>query len=84
MSANLKAPIVINNKTKAARQIVLQDSKLEVRHKMYADLKKFIVTYASDDSNRTNVALNEEVHAEEVASENTETTPTTPERSPEL
>ena len=73
MSANLKAPIVINNKTKAARQIVLQDSKLEVRHKMYADLKKFIVTYASDDSNRTNVALNEEVHAEEVASENTET-----------
>ena len=59
MSANLKAPIIINNKTKMARQIVLQDSKLEVRFKMYMDLKKYIVNYstnASDDSKRTNVA----------------------------
>jgi flagellar assembly factor FliW len=55
MSANLKAPIIINNKTKMARQIVLQDSKLEVRFKMYMDLKKYIVNYTSDDSKRTNV-----------------------------
>ncbi len=58
MSANLKAPIIINNKSKAARQIVLQDSKLEVRHKMYMDLKKYIVSYTSDDSKRTNVKEN--------------------------
>jgi len=57
MSANLKAPIIINNKTKYARQIVLQDSKLEVRFKMYMDLKKYIVNYASDDSKRTNVVI---------------------------
>lgn len=56
MSANLKAPIIINNKTKMARQIVLQDSKLEVRFKMYMDLKKYIVNYSSDDSKRTNVS----------------------------
>lgn len=59
MSANLKAPIIINNKTKQARQIVLQDSKLEVRFKMYMDLKKYIVNYssnASDDSKRTHVS----------------------------
>jgi flagellar assembly factor FliW len=59
MSANLKAPVIINNKTKMARQIVLQDSKLEVRFKMYVDLKKYITNYssnASDDSKRTNVA----------------------------
>lgn len=59
MSANLKAPVIINNKTKMARQIVLQDSKLEVRFKMYMDLKKYIVNYSnnvSDDSKRTNVA----------------------------
>jgi flagellar assembly factor FliW len=56
MSANLKAPIIINNKTKTARQIVLQDSKLEVRFKMYMDLKKYIVNYTSDDSKRTNVS----------------------------
>ena len=61
MSANLKAPVIINNKTKMARQIVLQDSKLEVRFKMYMDLKKYIVNYSnniSDDSKRTNVASN--------------------------
>lgn len=56
MSANLKAPIIINNKTKMARQIVLQDSKLEVRFKMYLDLKQYIMNYTSDDSRRTNVA----------------------------
>jgi flagellar assembly factor FliW len=59
MSANLKAPVIINNKTKMARQIVLQDSKLEVRFKMYMDLKKYIMNYSqnvSDDSKRTNVS----------------------------
>ena len=63
MSANLKAPIIINNKTKMARQIVLQDSKLEVRFKMYMDLKKYITNYSSnvsDDSKRTNVAQSRE------------------------
>jgi flagellar assembly factor FliW len=59
MSANLKAPVVINNKTKFARQIVLQDSKLEVRCKIYKDLKKYIVNYTSDDSTRTNTILEE-------------------------
>jgi flagellar assembly factor FliW len=55
MSANLKAPIVINNKSKQARQIVLQDSKLEIRALIYKDLKRNIVSYrTSDDSNRTN------------------------------
>lgn len=63
MSANLKAPIIINNKTKNARQIVLQDSKLEVRHKMYMDLKKYIVAYTSDDSKRTNVSASNNAQA---------------------
>ena len=40
MSANLKAPIVINNKTKKGRQIVLQDSKLAVDFKMYHGIKE--------------------------------------------
>lgn len=53
MSANLKAPVIINNKTKEARQIVLQDNKLEVRHPMYLELKRYIVAYNSDDSRRT-------------------------------
>ncbi|MCK5073886.1 MAG: flagellar assembly protein FliW [Bacteriovoracaceae bacterium] len=59
MSANLKAPIIINNKTKMARQIVLQDNKLEVKSQMYMDLKKYIVNYSSDDSKRTMVEIKE-------------------------
>ena len=56
MSANLKAPIVINNAKKVARQIVLQDNKLSVKYEMYKELKSYIVAYSSDDSKRTNVA----------------------------
>lgn len=58
MSANLKAPIVINTKTKMARQIVLQDSKLDVRLKIYNELKKSSLNFVSDDANRTKVVLN--------------------------
>lgn len=60
MSANLKAPIVINNSKKIAKQVVLQDSKLSVKHEMYKELKTYIVNYTSDDSKRTNVNPTEE------------------------
>ena len=66
MSANIKAPIVINNKTKIARQIVLQDSKLEVKFEMYKELKKYIVNYSSDDSKRTTVELLEKAPEETI------------------
>ena len=56
MSANLKAPIVINNEKKIAKQIVLQDNKLSVKYEMYTELKSYIISYsASDDDKRTNV-----------------------------
>lgn len=70
MSANLKAPIIINNKTKIARQIVLQDSKLEVRFPMYKELKRHIVNYASDDARRVRGQDNVSV-----ANDNTTTAP---------
>ena len=57
MNANLKAPIIINNKEKLGRQIVLQDSKLEVKFPMYIELKKYIVNYNSDDTKRTNITI---------------------------
>lgn len=60
MSANLKAPIVINNEKQIARQIVLQDSKLSVKYEMYKELKSFIVAFSSDDSKRTNVTAPKE------------------------
>ena len=78
MSANLKAPLVINNKTKAARQIVLQDSKLEVKWPMYKELKTYIVNFSSDDSTRT-TATAPEAAAPEAATTSIPTTET-PER----
>lgn len=51
MSANLKAPVVINSLKKVGKQIVLQDSKLSVKHEMYKELKVYIVNF-SDDSKR--------------------------------
>lgn len=53
MSANLKAPIVINSAKKVGKQIVLADSKLTVKHEMYKELKTYIVNFSSDDSKRT-------------------------------
>lgn len=58
MSANLKAPIVINNQNNHCRQIVLQDNKLPVRYEMYRELKKYIVDRTADDSTRTAVQFN--------------------------
>ena len=52
MSANLKAPIVINAKKSIARQIVLQDNKLSVRHEMYPALKAHIISMANVQSKR--------------------------------
>ena len=46
MSANLKAPIIINNQTRVAQQVVLQNSKLEVCYKMYQQLKNAIAHYS--------------------------------------
>lgn len=53
MSANLKAPIVVNSAKKVGKQIVLQDSKLTVKHEMYRELKTYIVNFSSDDARRT-------------------------------
>jgi flagellar assembly factor FliW len=57
MSANLKAPLIINNKTKKGRQIVLQDNKLEVRFPIYNELKKYIVGYTSTQDKKTMPAV---------------------------
>lgn len=53
MSANLKAPVVVNSQKRVAKQIVLQDSKLSVKHEMYKQLKTYIVNFSSDDAKRT-------------------------------
>lgn len=64
MTANLKAPIVINNNTKMARQIVLQDNKLDVQHPMYIDLKRYIMNFYDDSKKSNNLSTNNEVQVE--------------------
>lgn len=74
MSANLKAPIVVNNTLKSAKQIVLQDSKLTVRYEMYKDLKKSLVNYHSDDARRSNLqkSQDQKLDSEAVSGENSQ------------
>ncbi len=47
MTANLKAPIVINLKEQLARQVVLQESEYTIKHMMFKELRTHLVTLAS-------------------------------------
>jgi flagellar assembly factor FliW len=43
MTANLKAPIVINPKRRSARQVVLQDNALPIREPIFSKLQQRVV-----------------------------------------
>jgi flagellar assembly factor FliW len=43
MTANLKAPVVINTEKRTARQIVLQDNNLAIREPIFAKLQSRVV-----------------------------------------
>lgn len=45
MTANVKAPVVINVKDKVGRQCVLQDNKLEIREPIFTKLQQRVVTH---------------------------------------
>lgn len=47
MTANMKAPIVINIKNKMGRQCVLQDNKLEIREPIFTRLQQRVVQHSS-------------------------------------
>ena len=49
MSANMKAPIVINGKNREGRQIVLQDSQLTSDFLIYKEFKTYVSSNTSDD-----------------------------------
>lgn len=44
MTANMKAPIVINVKAKIARQCVLQDNNLAIREPIFKNLQKWVIS----------------------------------------
>ena len=47
MTANLKAPLVVNLKERIARQVVLQENEYGIRHPMFKELRQHLVTLAS-------------------------------------
>lgn len=47
MTANLKAPLVINLKEKVARQVVLQENEYSIKHPMFKELRAHLMTIAS-------------------------------------
>ena len=47
MTANLKAPIVINLKAKIARQVVLQENEYNIKHPMFKELRAHLLTIQS-------------------------------------
>ena len=55
MTANLKAPVVVNVKTRVARQCVLQNNKLEIREPIFQKLQQRVVTH-NPDSIKSQVA----------------------------
>lgn len=47
MTANLKAPLVINLKEQIAKQVVLQENEYSIKHEMFKDLKGHLITISS-------------------------------------
>lgn len=47
MTANLKAPIVINLKEQIARQVVLQENEYSIKHLMFKELRAHLATIAA-------------------------------------
>ncbi len=48
MTANLKAPVVVNIEKRMARQCVLQNNKLEIREPIFQKLQQRVVTHNPD------------------------------------
>lgn len=64
MTANLKAPLVINGAKGIGKQVVLQDNKLSVNFSMYKELKQHIITISSDDGNRSRLEVSKSSQSE--------------------
>jgi flagellar assembly factor FliW len=47
MTANLKAPIVINLKEQVAKQVVLQENEYTIKHLMFKELRAHLITIQS-------------------------------------
>ncbi len=55
MTANLKAPIVINLKEQVGRQVVLQENEYTLKHLMFKELKAQLATIAASSGSQRQV-----------------------------
>lgn len=51
MTANLKAPLVINLREKIAKQVVLQENEFSIKHPMFKELRAHLMTIESNKKN---------------------------------
>jgi flagellar assembly factor FliW len=52
MSANLKAPVVINLREQLGRQVVLQENEYSIKHPMFRELRAHLMTIAANARDR--------------------------------
>jgi flagellar assembly factor FliW len=67
MTANLKAPIVVNLKEQVAKQVVLQENEYSIKHLMFKELRQHLITIRSQ---QRSARPESEVHASPVAIRN--------------
>ena len=53
MTANLKAPIVINLGSRIAKQVVLQENEYSIKHLMFKELRAHLITIQSQTADKT-------------------------------
>lgn len=58
MTANLRAPIVVNLKQQLARQVVLQENEYSLRHPMFKELRQHLLTMSSNSGKGADGAPN--------------------------
>lgn len=59
MTANLKAPLVINLSDQLGRQVILQENEYSVKHLMFKELKAHLATIRSANESRTSAATDQ-------------------------
>jgi flagellar assembly factor FliW len=64
MTANLKAPLVINLKEQVAKQVILQENEYSIKHEMFKELRAHLITMSSHKRGvQTAAAADSEVDA---------------------
>lgn len=57
MSANLKAPLVLNLREQIGRQVVLQENEYGIKHAMFKELRTHLVAIRSHQNSRSPEAI---------------------------